>query len=182
MGKIYTLARVHKIHKAHKVCKVIRMVLCRDWNGEIHEVPEEEISFRIPVYGVIVRKGSVLVRPQHGDGYDFPGGGIETGETIEQAFAREVKEETGLTVDMGGILYAGNEFYWSIPGKKGFNNILLYYRGENPRGEISMDGFDENEKQYAKKALWLPLSKLEKVKFHNPIAGGVARGKIRSYL
>jgi 8-oxo-dGTP pyrophosphatase MutT (NUDIX family) len=154
------------------------MILCRDWNGEVHEVPEEELSFRISVYGVIVREGSVLVRPQHGDGYDFPGGGIETGETIEQAFAREVKEETGLTVDMGEILHAGSELYWSIPGKRGYNNILLYYWGESPCGEISTDGFDEHEKSYAKQAIWMPLSQLASVKFHNPIAGGAVVWKV----
>jgi mutator protein MutT len=37
----------------------------------------------------------------------FPGGGIEFGETIEQATMREVKEETGFDVKVGKILTVG---------------------------------------------------------------------------
>ncbi|MGD6802927.1 NUDIX hydrolase [Rossellomorea vietnamensis] len=49
--------------------------------------------------GVIVRDGHVLMVRQYVQRGDiiwtFPGGGIEKGETPEQAMIREVKEETG---------------------------------------------------------------------------------------
>ena len=58
------------------------------------------ISPRVRVAAIIPDgDGIVLVRHQKGDeAYDLlPGGGVETGETLESALKREVLEETGLT-------------------------------------------------------------------------------------
>lgn len=41
----------------------------------------------------------------HGEYYVFPGGGLEEGETIEEATAREVLEEFGIIVEVEGVLY-----------------------------------------------------------------------------
>ena len=51
----------------------------------------------------IIRDGKVLaVRRAAGDylggNYELPGGGIESGETFEEAVKREAREETGLEV------------------------------------------------------------------------------------
>ena len=44
---------------------------------------------------LIVRRGAP---PTHGI-YTLPGGGVELGETLEQAVMREVREETGLAIE-----------------------------------------------------------------------------------
>lgn len=44
---------------------------------------------------LIVRRGRP---PSHGL-YTLPGGGVELGETLEQAVIREVREETGLDIE-----------------------------------------------------------------------------------
>src|SRR5690554_1119213 len=53
--------------------------------------------------GVIIRDGRVLIarRPataHQGGLLEFPGGKVEPGETVQQALARELLEETGVTV------------------------------------------------------------------------------------
>ncbi len=55
------------------------------------------------------RDQSDSVRP--GD-WDFPGGGVEPGETIETAVSREIQEEAGLTIAPSDLLlfYARTEF------------------------------------------------------------------------
>lgn len=54
--------------------------------------------------GIVVNEaGKILValRPEHaelGDLWEFPGGKIEQGETVEQALKRELQEEVGIIV------------------------------------------------------------------------------------
>ncbi len=57
----------------------------------------------LAVSAAIIREGKVLVvrrarKPALGI-YTLPGGGVETGETLEQAVTREVREETSLTIE-----------------------------------------------------------------------------------
>lgn len=51
----------------------------------------------------IVRDGKVLVvrraRPPANGLFTLPGGVVETGETLVEAVAREVREETGMTIE-----------------------------------------------------------------------------------
>jgi 8-oxo-dGTP diphosphatase len=56
----------------------------------------------LAVSAAIIRDGSVLIvrraRPPAGGLYTLPGGGVEVGESLVEAVAREVLEETALTV------------------------------------------------------------------------------------
>jgi 8-oxo-dGTP diphosphatase len=69
---------------------------------------------RIDVAQVLIeRTGKVLLVHTVGaagsniDRWGLPGGGREAGETLVQAAVREVREETGLEVDVGQLLAVG---------------------------------------------------------------------------
>lgn len=145
-----------------------KTIICRDWDEEKHEVSVDRVSFRISVYGVLIQDNQILLCPQR-NGHDFPGGGMEIYETVEQCLVREFREETGLSVSMQKLVHCENEFYYALNREKAYNNLLLYYTCSYVDGEISTDGFDEHEKEYAREAEWVPLSKIEKIKFHNPV-------------
>ena len=65
---------------------------------------------RFGVRAVIQRDGLFAMQQSSTGEYKIPGGGIDEGETLEQALAREVREETGLVirpetmVELGEIL------------------------------------------------------------------------------
>lgn len=146
----------------------MRSVMCRGIRGERQEVAIEELAWRPSVYGVAICVDKVLLVPQW-DGYDFPGGGIEIGETIDEAFSREFREETGLVAERGEVLACESDFFIHPDTQKAHHTIVIYCLGKNISGEISDEGFTEEERIYAKKAEWIPIGRIKDLKFYNPV-------------
>lgn len=131
-----------------------------DIDGKSYQIAADELSWRPSAYGVVIRDDQVLLSPQF-HGYDLPGGGVDLGETLEEAVIREVKEETGIIVTNPKILHATTSFF-KQNHKDGsvVESIMMYYLCEMTGGELSIDGFDEHEKAYAQMPEWYPISDL----------------------
>jgi len=57
--------------------------------------------FRIGVFALIFDAGRVLLGLRRDiDWWNLPGGGMDAGETVDEAICREVREETGLEVEV----------------------------------------------------------------------------------
>ena len=62
----------------------------------------------VRVTGVVIEDGRVLLLNQDTDtgrSWSLPGGKVEAGETLAGALTREMREETGLDVGPGRLLY-----------------------------------------------------------------------------
>jgi mutator protein MutT len=68
------------------------------------------------VIGVVLRGGRILIQQRVGDPgmdglWELPGGGVGLGEKHATALRREIAEETGLEVEVSGLLVAMSHTY-----------------------------------------------------------------------
>lgn len=148
-----------------------KQIICKDINNKKFKVAAGKVSFRPSVYALIIKNNKILLSPQW-DGYDFPGGGVEIDETIEEALAREIYEETGCIAKAEKLIYVGSNFFTTknaIAQEYYWNCILIYYTAKIISGKISTANFDKHEKIYMKKAEWIDIDKALKLKFRNSV-------------
>jgi mutator protein MutT len=119
---------------------------------------------RVPCAGAVIhdRGGRLLlIKRGHEPGaglWSLPGGRIEPGETDQQAVAREVREETGLTVECRDLLAVVE-----LPGLGGAVIQVSDYRAVVTGGELAA-GDDADD------ARWVTAAELEAL----PLTSGLA--------
>ena len=101
-------------------------------------------------------KGNLLVQNKKGDrtwhGWNFPGGHVEQGEFVTPSVVREIREETGLTIE-NPKLCGIKEFQKEQDGKR---FIVFLYVASRFSGELRSS--DEGD------VFWYPLSELKRSK------------------
>ena len=140
-----------------------KTVTCVDVYGKAQEVPVDQLHWRPSAYGFVVKDGKLLLSKQF-FGHDLPGGGVDFGETPEAAVIREIQEETGIIANNPRLLTLTTNFFKPTSQGIFYQAIMMYYQCDFVGGELSMDGFDENEKVYADMPEWISLDNLDDVK------------------
>src|SRR5262245_23538169 len=108
----------------------------------MREYPERPI---VGVGAVVVDGGRVLLvrranEPLKGE-WSLPGGAVECGETLETAIAREVREETGLVVDVGPLVEVLDRIRHDSDGRVLYHYVLIDFVCR-PRGGTLASGTD----------------------------------------
>lgn len=143
-----------------------KQIICRDLEGNTYPVDANQLRFRPSVYAVIIKDDRVLLSPQWG-GYDYPGGSIELGEHLEDALKREVREETGYEIKVGGLL-ACYESFFKMPTNGDFvHSILLYYLCDIIGGCPDQQQLDKSEMGHVDLPEWIDLETIVNIKFSN---------------
>jgi len=91
----------------------------------------------VPVVAAVIRKDGKIFATQRGygefkDGWEFPGGKIEPGETPQQALKREIEEELGIEITVGDLIDAVDYDY------PDFHLHMQCFRAEITDGTIEL--------------------------------------------
>ncbi|MEU8247273.1 NUDIX hydrolase [Nonomuraea sp. NPDC048916] len=91
---------------------------------------------KVRVTGVVIEDGRILLLDQDTDSgrsWSLPGGKIEPGEPIGDALVREMREETGIDVEVGRLLYVCDH----LPGD-GIHVIHMTFEAARTGGTVGV--------------------------------------------
>lgn len=109
---------------------------------------------------IIIKGDQILLIRRVVDGrgeyWVFPGGGVEAGETEEQAMMREVQEELSLTVTESKLLFeVFNEFTMGkFPPRQEYYYLVTGFTGEVALGGEEAKRMNEQDQYHP---TWVPL-------------------------
>ncbi len=123
---------------------------------------------RIAVRAIVIQNEQILLsRYKDNKAYwhVIPGGGVENGETLEEAFARETYEECGMPLPFGEIKFIREiiaDRHEVTNLEKGFHQIEINVMSSAPNGKL-LSPVQPDKGQID--LIWHPLKELDKIRF-----------------
>ncbi len=102
---------------------------------------------------VLLFRGGDPARPDAGTWWFAPGGGLEDGETHEEAAIREVFEETGYTLDQVGPVVRWREAHFSFE-EVSIKSLEAYFIVRVKRFELTTAGWTDLERDMIVEHRW----------------------------
>jgi 8-oxo-dGTP diphosphatase len=100
-----------------------------------------EPAGRVLLFRFVFKKGALAGE----DYWATPGGGVEEGETFEQAAIRELREETGIRVESVGPQVGRREFVLQLSDGEHVVADERFFRVEAKEATLSRDGWTAEE-------------------------------------
>ncbi|WP_320068653.1 NUDIX hydrolase [Micromonospora sp. RTGN7] len=107
----------------------------------------------------VLHDGHVLLQRRSDDGcWGLPGGAMELGESAEEAAVREVAEETGLQVQIDGLLGVYTKYRHVYPNGDVTQPITVFFRCSVAGGQLTEGDRETQELRFFALSALPPLS------------------------
>lgn len=101
---------------------------------------------------VVNDDGEILLQKRGDDGnhgkWGLPGGAVEIGESLEEAVLREVKEETGLEVEITRFIGAYSKYFSTYSNGDKCQAVVCLFECRPMIGQLSIDGVETIDLRY----------------------------------
>lgn len=120
-------------------------------------------NIRVRACVAVIAEGKILLVPHFNTDvgpiqWHIPGGGVEFGETLEQAAVREYNEETGLDVELGALV----GIHQQIKADGSWHSLSMIYQGQILGGTIRSEKSSYGERR----AQWFTQHQLNDIKYY----------------
>lgn len=103
-------------------------VTCFTMENKAVQIKKSKLSFRPSVYAIVLHEGKTLMTVTRSTGkFMPPGGGIDIGESIEQALQRELMEECGIKVEIIAPAFFKEAFFYYEPTDSAWQCYLFFF-------------------------------------------------------
>ncbi len=137
------------------------MVVATTMFGQRKLVPKERLVPRRSAYGVVLddERRLLLVNTRSTGKWSFPGGGCEDGETDAETAIREVREETGIVVAVGGRWVEVENYWHDDTTGTTYHQIGVFFRCRPLTHTLVADRNPAADDQ-AERPTWVSLTQL----------------------
>lgn len=138
----------------------MEIIKCKNNFGKIVDLPKEKFQPRPSVYAILRNGNFILTCRNKSNGkLWFPGGGVDEGESNEQALLRECLEETGITnIDILKFLGDFRNYFYYEPEDLAMDAHLYFYECTTTEEKVKANEEVDDDESFDFK--WVPIDQI----------------------
>jgi len=144
------------------------MIECLTVLGQKKIITKDRLILRVAAYGIIINEDNkvLLISSSHNKKYFFPGGGLTLGTTLKETLLDEIREETGVDVEIIKLVDVKENYFYYDPVDEAFQSVNFFYLCKPLNFDLLKN--EDIKDADAENPAWVPIAELTKEMINPP--------------